>query len=272
MIAAVPQLQQWEFERLRDVVYREAGIWLSEAKTALVASRLQRRMRELGLPSFGAYHRLVQSDPIERQRMLECICTHETSFFREPRQWEFLEQSVYPAWQRAAEKGSRLKQLRAWSAGCSTGEEPFSIAMSLLRHFPGWSVDVLATDLSTRALAAARSGEWPLARSAQVPPTYRKEFMLRGDERMRAAARVREVVRFSQLNLNELDKAATGSFDLIFCRNVLIYFDAASKVRVLKGLSGRIASGGLLLLGHAEAVGNTCDRLRPVVPTIYTLA
>jgi chemotaxis protein methyltransferase CheR len=272
LIAGVPTLQQWEFERLRDIVYREAGIWLSGAKTALVASRLQRRLRELRMPSFGAYHRLVQADADERQHMIECICTHETSFFREPRQWEFLEQRAYPTWQRAAEKGGRLKQLRAWSAGCSTGEEPFTIAMSLLRHFPGWTIDVFASDFSGRALAKARSAEWPLSRAEQLPPTYRKEFMLRGDDRMRAGQAVREVVRFAQVNLNEIENTATGAFDLIFCRNVLIYFDAASKARVLQGLSTRLAPGGLLLLGHAEAVGNSSDRLRTVVPTIYALA
>lgn len=272
MIASVPALQQWEFERLRDVVYREAGIWLSDAKTALVASRLQRRLRELKLSTFSGYYRLVQADPDERQRLLEYICTHETSFFREPRQWEFLERTAYPAWQRAAERMNRPKQLRAWSAGCSTGEEPFTIAMSLLRHFPGWAIEVFATDLSSRALAKAREGEWPLARADQVPPTYRKEFMLRGAERMRANAQVRGVVRFAQLNLNDLDKAPGGTFDLIFCRNVLIYFDAASKGRVLDGLSTRLAPGGLLLLGHAEAIGNANGRLRTVVPTIYALA
>ena len=272
MIASVPALQQWEFERLRDVVYREAGIWLSGAKTALMASRLQRRLRELKLSSFSAYHRIVQSDAAERQHLLECICTHETSFFREPRQWEFLEQKVYPAWQRSGAAGTRARQIRAWSAGCSTGEEPFSIAMSLLRHFPGWHADVLATDLSSRALDAARAAEWPLARAAQLPPTYRKEFMLRGEERMRANAQVRAVVRFAQVNLNEIERAPRGAFDLIFCRNVLIYFDNASKARVLEGLAARLAPGGLLLLGHAEAVGNSSEKLRTVVPTIYTLA
>ena len=275
----VPALHHWEFTRLRDLVYREAGIWLSDAKTALVASRLQRRMRELGLASFAAYHRLTVTDAAERQKMIECICTHETSFFREPRQWEFLEQRAYPAWLAAGAAGQRSKKLRAWSAGCSSGEEPFTIAMSLLRHFPaaaGWTVDVLATDLSERVLDKARGAEWPLSRSEQMPASYRKEFMLKGHgehgDRMRAGERLREVVRFQQLNLNELDRSSIGSFDLIFCRNVLIYFDAASKARVMSGLVPRLNSGGLLLLGHAEGVANSVDRLRTVVPTIYTTA
>jgi chemotaxis protein methyltransferase CheR len=151
--------------------------------------------------------------------------------------------------------------------------------MSLLRHFPaaqGWTVDVLATDLSERALSAARSAEWPLARSEQMPASYRKEFMLRGSgesgDRMRAGPRLREVVRFQQVNLNELDRVGLASYDLIFCRNVLIYFDAASKARVLSGLVPHMAPGGLLLLGHAEGVGTATGRLRTVVPTVYAAA
>jgi len=273
MIASAPPvLQAWEFTRLRDVVYREAGIWLSDAKTALVASRLQRRVRELQLSSFGAYHRLVLRDPQEKQRLIECICTHETSFFREPRQWEFLEQQMFPAWRAAAARGERRTHLRAWSAGCATGEEPFSIAMSLLRHFPGWRVEVLATDVSERALQSARAAEWPLSRADQLPPSFQKEFMLRGDVngegRMRATPDLREVVRFARLNLNALEPGEAGAWDLIFCRNVLIYFDAASKKRVLESLQPRLAPGGLLLLGHAEAIGPT-PGLRALMPTLY---
>jgi chemotaxis protein methyltransferase CheR len=265
-VTSVPALEQWEFERLRTVAYREAGIWLSGGKTALLASRLQRRLRELGLTSFSAYHRMVMADAAERQRMLECLTTHETSFFREPRQWEFLEGKVFPGW---LKDPSRPPQLRAWSAGCSTGEEPFTIAMALSRHFPNWKLDVLATDLSDRVLSSARAAEWPIARAEQIPASYRRQFMLQNGERMRATPQLRELVRFRQLNLNGVDGAGLGSFDLIFCRNVLIYFDAASKARALQELVSRLAPGGLLLLGHAEAVGNTTDRLRAVVPTIY---
>jgi chemotaxis protein methyltransferase CheR len=266
-------MNEWEFVRLRDLVYGEAGIWLSAGKTVLVTSRLQKRLRELGLASYAAYHRLVVGDRAERQRMLECLCTHETSFFREPRQWEILEQRVYPAWRAAADQGLRAKRLRAWSAGCSSGEEPFSVAMSLLRHLPGWDVDVLATDLSERVLSAARAAEWPLAKAEQLPPSYRTEFMLRGcgasEGRMRAQPHVQKVIRFEQLNLNELGERQRGPFDLIFCRNVLIYFDAASKDRVLRGLQRRLSPGGLLLLGHAEAFTSGREGLRPVVPTVY---
>ena len=268
MIDAVPRLQDWEFARLRDLVYREAGIWLSDAKTALVASRLQRRLRELRMPSFGAYHRLALGDAREKQRMLEAICTHETSFFREPKQWEHLEQRTFPLWRAQAARGERPARVRAWSAGCSTGEEPFTIAMSLLRHLPGFQADVLASDLSERALDTARAAEWPLSRAAQVPPSYLRDYMLRGEGRMRAGPKLREVVRFARINLNDLPPEG-GPFDLIFCRNVLIYFDGASKKRVLDALVQRLARGGLLLLGHAEAVGHTMQGMRAVVPTIW---
>jgi len=270
MLEAAPHLQDWEFVKLRDLVYREAGIWLSDAKTALVASRL-RRLRELRMPSFGAYHRLALGDAREKQRMLEAICTHETAFFREPKQWEFLEARAFPLLRAQAGRGERPARVRAWSAGCSTGEEPFTIAMSLLRNLPGFQVDVLASDLSERALDAARAAEWPLSRAGQIPPTYLREYMLRSEGRMRAGPKLRELVRFARINLNDLP-ADGGAWDLIFCRNVLIYFDGASKKRVLDALVQRLAPGGLLLLGHAEAVGHSMHGMRSVVPTIWTAA
>ena len=273
----LPELLDAEFTLLSELVYREAGIHLGPAKKALVAGRLQRRLRELKLASFADYHARVLSDRTgaERQVLLEAICTHETSFLREPQHFDLLERTLYPEWQRAAQAGRRPKRVRAWSAGCSTGEEPFSIAMSLRRHLPaaqGWQLEVLATDLSTRALAAAERADWDEERTAQIPAAWREQFLVRGPGRLRAGDELRRLVRFAQLNLNAPLDASLGSFDLIFCRNVLIYFDGPSKTRVLQGLISRLHPAGHLFIGHAETLNGFVPRMRPVAPTVYTFA
>ncbi len=268
-----------EFKLFQSLIHREAGIYLSEVKKALLVGRLSRRIRELGLDSFEAYYRHVVEgqNPTERVELINNICTHETQFFREPRQFEFLEQTLAPQWRAEAEAGTRPKQIRAWSAACSSGEEPVSMAMSLLYHFPasaGWSVEVLATDISTRVLDKARAATWPIERAGQIPPAYLKRFMLRGtgeqQTKMRAGPEIRSVVRFQQLNLQADSYAVGDGFDLIFCRNVLIYFNAASKEHVVSRLLGRLAESGLLFLGHAESLTGMRDQPRAVIPTVYS--
>jgi len=268
-----------EFKLFQSLIHQEAGIYLSEVKKALLVGRLSRRIRELGLDSFEAYYRHVVDgpNPTERVELINNICTHETQFFREPRQFEFLEQTLAPQWRAEAEAGTRPKQIRAWSAACSSGEEPVSMAMSLLYHFPasaGWTVEVLATDISTRVLDKARAATWPIERAGQIPPAYLKRFMLRGtgeqQTKMRAGPEIRSVVRFQQLNLQADSYAVGDGFDLIFCRNVLIYFNAVSKEHVVSRLLGRLAESGLLFLGHAESLTGMRDQPRAVIPTVYS--
>ena len=264
------------FVRFQALVHREAGIWLSPAKKALLVGRLAKRLRAVGLGSLRDYYELVRADEVERTHMLDCITTNETHFFRDPRLFDFLAGRAYPAWQAEAAAGRRPRRIRAWSAACSTGEEPFSLAMSLLQAFPpglGWSIDILATDLSTRALEQARRTTWPIAKSAEIPTALLKRFMLRGTGgeagRMKAGPEIESLVRFARLNLNDETYPALGAFDLVLCRNVLIYFDAATKARVLERLADHLAPGGLLLLGHAESVGGASNRLRTVMPSVY---
>ena len=268
-----------EFKLFQSLIHKEAGIYLSEVKKALLVGRLSRRIRDLGLESFEAYYRHVVDGghPAERVELINNICTHETQFFREPRQFEFLEQTLAPRWRAEAEAGTRPKQIRAWSAACSSGEEPVSMAMSLLYHFPasaGWTVEVLATDISTRVLDKARAATWAIERAGQIPAAYLKRFMLRGTgehhNRMKAGPEIRSVVRFQQLNLQADSYAVGDGFDLIFCRNVLIYFNAASKEHVVTRLLGRLAEDGLLFLGHAESLTGMRDQPRAVIPTVYS--
>ena len=271
-------LSQRDFRLFQRLVYREAGIHLSDVKRVLVEGRLSRRLRELDL-DFRGYYTLVESDEQERIRLVDAIATNETHFFREPRQFEFLETRVYPEWEARAAASKTPRRVRVWSAACSTGEEPYSVAMSFLARFPpesGWEIEILATDISTRVLERARAGLYGLDKSKEIPTRFLKAFMLKGkgpqEGCMKAGPEIRSVVRFARVNLNAEALVVPGQFDLILCRNVLIYFDAASKARVLERLLERLDPQGYLLLGHAEAMVGMNTRTRSVGPTVYVHA
>jgi chemotaxis protein methyltransferase CheR len=268
-------LDERSFSRLQGLIHREAGIFIVPAKRALVVGRLLRRVRELGLDSFREYCSRVEGDPGERVQMLDRIATNETHFFREPRHFEMLAREILPLWNAEARAGLRPRRIRAWSAACSTGEEPFTLAMVLLRAFPlptGWELDILASDISTRALQRAREATWPIARAEEIPPADLRRFMMRGVGRqeglMRAGAEIRQVVRFARINLVETIPGV-GTMDLVFCRNVLIYFDAETKDRVIARLVDHLAPGGYLFLGHAESLARSSTPLRLVAPNVY---
>jgi chemotaxis protein methyltransferase CheR len=274
--AEIRPITDKEFASFQALIYREAGIYLSAAKRPLLVGRLIRRLRELGLNSFTAYYRrVVEGDEAERIRLLDAISTNETHFFREPRQFDFLEERVFPEWSRQAASGSRARKIRAWSAACSTGEEPYSLAMLLLGHFPSsdWTIEILATDLSTRVLERARAAIWPMEKARKIPPWYLRNFMLRGtrsqEGKMKAGPEVRSVVRLERMNLNEKHYPVAGPFDLIFCRNVLIYFDQTTKAGVIDRLLNHLLPTGYLFLGHAESLNGLTNRVRCVFPTVY---
>jgi chemotaxis protein methyltransferase CheR len=256
-----------EFALFQQLIHRESGIYLQPSKRALLQGRLVKRLRALELKSYRAYYRRVSEDPVEKVRMLDCICTNETRFFREPRHFELVREEVLPALRRRD-----ARRVRAWSAGCATGEEPYSLAM-LLTDEPGLDGHILATDLSTRALEHAEAAVWPIERAQEIPERYRKRYMLRGTRsqagRMKAGPELRERVTFLRLNLNDWVYRIQGAFDLIFCRNVLIYFDAAAKARVVEQLLAHLAPGGFLFVGHAESLTGLNDRLTCLEPTIY---
>lgn len=266
------QVTPEEFLLFQKFVYEGAGIWLSNAKQALLSSRLASRLRELGLSSFGEYfEHLAKGGEAERQRFFDAITTNETRFFREPGQFEFLVQSILPTWM----KGSRGSRIRCWSAGCSSGEEPYSVAMAVLAAASQREsrVSVLATDLSTRALGRAVRAEFSIDRAEEIPSPYLRHYMLRGEKSkaglMKPVPEVRNAVEFRRLNLNEPIELNGPPFDLIFCRNVLIYFDLTSKRRVLEQLLRHLAPEGYLFLGHAESITGWNRALVPVRPSIY---
>jgi chemotaxis protein methyltransferase CheR len=269
-----------EFARYQAFVEAETGIHLGPAKKALLVGRLARRLRELQLDSYGAYlQHVLQGDAQEKVRMLDCICTNETRFFREPRHFEYLEQTLFPFWAAEAAAGRRPRRIRVWSAACSTGEEPYSLAMVLWRHFPpaaGWDIEIVATDLSTKVLDRARAGIYPLEKASQIPQDLLHAFMLRGrgpqEGLMKVGPQVLSVVHFARVNLTHESYPVSAPFDLIFLRNVLIYFSQETKGRVLQRVTRHLVPGGHIFLGHAETVAGLDCHLRSVIPTVYAVA
>ncbi len=262
-----------EFERLRALIEELAGLRLAQEKHSFLTHRLTKRLRATALPGFGAYYERVRADPEERQAMLEAVTTGETRFFREPMHFELVEQVLAQRWRREAEAGRRPRAVRAFSAGCSTGEEPHSLAMTLVGALgDDWDVQVLATDLSRRSLKIAEDGIYEVGAATQIPPPLRR-FVWRGVGsqvgRLCVVPELKARLRFAPLNLNDPGYPFVGPFDLVFCRNVLIYFEAEARRRVLERLARLLAPGGHLFLGHAESLTGLELGLSPVRPTVY---
>lgn len=273
-----PVLSDDEFSLFQELILHRTGIHLTDGKKALLESRLMRRLRELGFDSYGAYYRHVTegSDPAETQRLLDTVSTHVTQFFREPKHFEFLERHAYPRWREETQKKRGPRVLRVWSAGCASGEEPYSLAMSLLEHFPpesGWAIEILATDLAEASLEFARRGVWPLEKAREIPPRHLKAFMLKGyasqEGFMRADPKIRSIVHFQRLNLVDDVYPISGPFDLIVCRNVLIYIHEEFKQRIIKRFVEFLRPDGYLILGHSEALTRGAENLRSIEPTVY---
>jgi chemotaxis protein methyltransferase CheR len=272
----IPDLAVEEFQLFQALVRRESGIHLGEKNRAMLVARLWKRLRALELNSFSAYYRRVKADPEEMVLMLDCICTNETHFFREPNAFECLRSRVFPEWVADADAGKRGKTIRVWSAACSTGEEAYSLAMSVLTHFPasaGWKVEVLGTDLSTKVLARASAAIWPVEKISGVPVEYQRKFLLKGfgpdKGKIKAVEELQQVVRFQRLNLTREPLEVTGPFDLIFCRNVLIYFQWETKIKVVDRLGKYLTPAGYLFLGHAESLHGVADKLQFVAPKVF---
>jgi chemotaxis protein methyltransferase CheR len=270
-----------EFAGFQQLVAEASGITLTAAKRQLLIGRVARVVRERGLPTYGDYLEQIRADQTgdELVRLLDLVATNETRFFRERGHYAYLARTRFPEWRQAAEAGIRKRGIRVWSAACSTGQEPYSIAMTLLDHFPaseGWTIELLASDLSTRALCAAALGEYDVSKAGEIPPSYLKRFMLRGvganEGVMRASSALRAPIRFLRINLNEPLDEATGLFDLIFCSNALIYFSRGGRSGVVERLVQKLSPDGRLFVGHAESLHEHRTLLRSVAPTVYAHA
>jgi chemotaxis protein methyltransferase CheR len=279
--SVVRDMTSREFAGFQRLVAGASGITLGASKRQLLVGRVARVVRERKLTSYGEYLELIQTDQsgVELVRLLDLVSTNETSFFRERGHYAHLTRSCYPAWKEAARDGARSRSIRVWSAACSTGQEPYSIAMTLLEHFPaadGWSLEVLASDLSTRALEVAARGEYDASRASEIPAPYLRRFMLRGtggvEGRMRVSSELAASVRFARINLIDSVDDAAGQFDLVFCSNALIYFSRDGRASVVERLVRKLAPGGRLFVGHAESLHEHRATLRSVAPTVYAHA
>lgn len=258
-----------EFDRLRRFFEKASGISLSDSKRQLVCGRLSKRLRALSLTTYSEYlvHIGKAENAGERQAAVDLLTTNETHFFREPRHFERLRDEL----QTRMRLGG-LGTIRIWSAACSTGEEPYSLAMTLSELLGDRPWSITASDLSTKVLADAQRAIYGRQRAEEVPPELAHKYLLEGFDEYEGMYRIDPAlcrrVSFRQLNLME-PLPAMESFDYIFLRNVLIYFDVAAKRRIVEAVAQKLKPSGLLFIGHSETLGGVTDAVRQVVPTVY---
>ncbi|MBI4562946.1 MAG: protein-glutamate O-methyltransferase CheR [Candidatus Rokubacteria bacterium] len=265
-----------EFQRFRALVYEQTGIALTDTKRQLVCSRLGRRLRYYGYATFSQYYQhLVERDPEGQEilRMVNAITTNKTDFFREGHHFDFLRSEVLAP---LAARAGAPRSLRIWSAGCSSGEEPYSIAITVLEAFGAlrlWDVRILASDIDTEMLAIANAGVYPAERAAPVPRALRDRYFLKGRGAQEGLVRVRrevqELVDFRRINLREDAWPIRTLLDCVFCRNVIIYFDRPLQQRVVARLAETLKPGGYLFLGHSESLLGMRVGLRHLRNTVY---
>jgi chemotaxis protein methyltransferase CheR len=260
-------LSDTEFSRFQRFIFDAAGITLSPAKKALVCGRLSKRLQAHQLKSYGDYCDLLDSGGMadEVQTAVDLLTTNETYFFREPKHFELLRTLAVAA-------AARPQPFRVWSAASSSGEECYSIAMVLADCLGSTSWDVVGSDISTRVLQRARAGHYPLERTRHIPPNYLKRFCLRGmgaqDGTLLVDKTLRSRVSFTQVNLNaELPRL--GQFDVIFLRNVMIYFNGDTKRQVVSRVLSLLKPGGHFCIGHSESLNDISTAVQQLAPSIY---
>ena len=262
------QITDQEFALFQRLIYKIAGISLSDAKKILLVGRLTRRLRVYELGSFTQYYRMLANDenPEELQTMVDLLTTNETYFFREPKHFEFLRDEIIA-------KRNSAGTFRVWSAASSSGEEAYSIAMTLAEALPTTPWEIVGSDISTKVLARASAGHYSLARTEGIPTGYMHKYCLKG---VRAhagtfliAPELRKKTSFYKVNLTHPVQADIGDFEVIFLRNVMIYFDPETKTKVVHNLLPRLKPGGHLIIGHSETLNGLTDRVVSIRPTIY---
>lgn len=261
------------FERFRNLIYERSGITLSDGKKALLVSRLGRRMRELGFATHREYlEHVLRDNGDEMVELLDAVSTNVTSFFREASHFHFLGQQF----RRANEAGA--KRYRVWSAAASSGEEPYTIAMTLLENasVPPPEMKILATDLSTRVLSLCKQGIYESEKLRSVPAELRSRYFTAvsnaPERKFRVNDSLRAMIRFARLNLAKPPFPMQGPFDIIFCRNVMIYFDPAVKKALLTDMHRLLRPGGFLVIGHAESLSGLDLPFSLVEPAVYVRA
>jgi chemotaxis protein methyltransferase CheR len=248
-----------EFRLLRQLVYEYCGIFFQDEVRYIFEKRLSERLQQQGLCSFGDYYRFLRHSPQrakELEQIVDLLTTNETYFFREAYQLKAFTDEILPE---VIERRSAQKRLRVWSAGCSSGEEAYTIAMLLMerQELKGWNIEVFANDISRRVIQAARRGVYARSSFRSIDEYFWKKYFRPLDGRWQIVDEVKALVSFGHLNLLDQEMLELiGAVDVIFCRNVLIYFDKASRVKVVKTFYQKLEPGGYLLLGHSESLLN----------------
>jgi len=273
-------LSDKDFRRLRKFIYNECGINLPDYKKILIESRLQKRLRILKISSLSQYCNYLFSAlgmKNELSNMIDAITTNKTDFFREPDQFDYLTQTVLP--ELISDKGIGIrKTMSLWSAGCSSGEEPYTLAMVLSDYSERIyhnSLDfrILATDVSLSVLKKAKTGIYEHEHIDPIPYHLRKKYLLKGKKTMedlvRVTPKIRELVTFRRLNFLDGSFGLSEPLDIVFCRNVIIYFDRKTQEQVLRRICSHLRPGGYLFLGHSETLNQLTLPLVPAIPTVY---
>ncbi|MDO3377765.1 CheR family methyltransferase [Geoalkalibacter halelectricus] len=273
-------LTDQDFKKLCAFIYEHVGIKMSDVKRTMLEGRLQKRLRVLGLADHRAYCEFLFSAAGQEQElvhMIDVVTTNKTDFFREPAHFNFLAREVLP--QLAAQYGrGNGRKIRFWSAGCSTGEEPYTLAM-VLREFQEERAqervdfDIFASDISTRVLEHARRAVYSEERIGPVPPLLRKKYLLRSRDPksglVRMGPALRAMLRFGRINFMDEDFGLQERFQVVFCRNVIIYFDKPTQERLMHKFCRHLDRGGYLFLGHSESLHGFDVPLTQVAPTVY---
>ena len=267
LVRQIPRITDRELKLISDLVYRHAGIRLGPEKRHLVELRLGKILRAEGIGSYEEYYRKVLLDKSgkELKRLLNAITTNFTQFFREPQHFDFLKQHVIPG---LKSKGRR--DIHIWSAACATGEEPYSIAITLLEvpQIADWSKEIIASDISTHALSVAKEGLYPEEALKGVKSFLVKKYFVKEPEGLRVKDQVKGIVKFLVFNLLSVPPWREY-FDVIFCRNAMIYFDKETRQKVVDNLIGALKPGGFLIIGLVESLFRANKDLRLVKPSIY---
>lgn len=275
IVGGVHGLSDEEFRKLSAFIEAELGIRMPDTKRVMLESRLLKRLRHLGLPDFSSYIEFVFSEKgrsIELINMIDAVTTNKTDFFRESDHFDFLMENILPSLLAEASTVPR----RFWSAGCSTGEEPYTLAM-VLEEFkernPAFSWSIFASDLSTKVLDKAIEGVYTAEQAEPIPLFMKKKYLLRSKNRDEALVRIRPELRsrvnFARINFMDRSWPIEGLFDVVLCRNVIIYFDRNIQEGIIRRLLDKVKPEGWLILGHSESIAGMSLPMRSIAPTVY---
>jgi len=272
-------LSDADFREFQSLVFKLCGIHLSDAKRQLVKSRLQKRLRHYGLTGYRQYYDMIVAnrDPEELTAFINCITTNKTDFFREPHHFQYITNTFVPEVLEQVRTGKMRKRLRVWHAGCSSGEEPYTMAITLLEALKGgegWDIRLMASDIDTNVLDQAERGVYGADRVSTIPIHLLHKYFLRGrgdsEGSVKVRDSVREMIEFRKINLNDIWPIRPETkFDVIFCRNVIIYFNRDTQRKLFSRFYDHLRPGSVLFIGHSESLLNVSDSFESLGNTIY---